>query len=597
MRGFLGILGIGLATISVLAFEVRVLDKETGNLLAGALVISQQSTNKTDASGKALAAGPKILVHKPGYVPITMSSENNFEVKLPPAETISGRVIDGSSNPVSNAAITIIVPTRLIGPRFAVDAFPVISDSNGVWRCDYLPKNPAYVKLEFSHPDFDWFEQDFDVPTLRAGKATLKVFPVGTLSGRVLDPGGAPVSGAQVVLGDETSIYSPRAEMRTDKDGEFAFRRLRPERRVLGVLAKGWPPTLQALGTNFSPVDVRLEQGKPLQVRVQDFSGNPIPGVTVSIAEIEGPKGTRWGYPDLEWKTDAQGVILWSNAPTGHLTWNFRKNGYMARSHFGLPAAEREAVIKLGPAFSLEGTVVDANTGKPVPEFVVNRRYVQPHPSASPGTWYDWGRKTFRGGKFSLYYEDPLLGGSSQMHDWQFRIDADGYESAISRVIKDEERGTNIDFRLTPRAVPQFTLEKPSGKTRVTAAAAVQPANAAPGDTVTVSIKARVAEGHWIYALEKSGSANLPTSIESASPRALEADGPWRGPAPKVHDDGSRALAGDLLFQRRYLVKYDAQPKNYKMPLKLTFQVCNDAVCFPPETIDMETEVEIVDRR
>ncbi len=596
MRGFLGILGATLITAPVFGVEVRVLDRETGTPIGGALVISGGSTNETDAAGRAVATGPKITAYRAGYVPITTSG-SDLELKLSPGETIGGRVIDDASNAVSAASITIIVPSRLAGPRFAVEQFPVMSDSNGVWRCDFVPKNPAFVRLEFSHPDFDWYEQNFDMATLREGKAVLKVFSVGTLSGRVVDSAGVPIPGAQVVLGDETSIYSPRAETRTDRDGKFSFARLRPERRVLGVLAEGWPPTLQPLGTNFTPIEVRLEQGKPLRVRVQDRSGNALPGVTVSIAEIEGPKGTRWGYPDLEWKTDTQGLFVWNNAPAGNLTWNFRRGGYMARSHFGLAASEKEGVIKLGPAFGITGTVVDANTGKPIPEFVVNGRYVQPQPSATPGTWYDWGRKTFRGGKFSLYYEDPLLGGSSQMHDWQFRVDADGYQTAISRVIKDEERGTNIEFRLAPRPMPQFALEKPSGKTRVTAAAAVQPASAAPGDTVTVSVKARVAEGHWIYALEKSGSANLPTSIEGALPRVLEADGPWRGPVPKIHEDGARALAGDLLFQRRYLVKYDAQTKKYKMPLKLTFQVCNDAVCYPPEAIDMETEVEIVNRR
>jgi hypothetical protein len=183
------------------------------------------------------------------------------------------------------------------------------------------------------------------------------------------------------------------------------------------------------------------------------------------------------------------------------------------------------------------------------------------------------------------------------MHDWQFRVDADEYEPSISPVIRDQERGTNIVFKLTARPLPQFTFEKPSGKTRVTAAAAVQPASAAPGDTVTIAIKARIAEGHWIYALEKSGSANLPTSIEAAVPGNLEADGPWRSPPPKIHEDGSRALPGESLFQRRYLVKYDAQPQKQKLRFKLTFQVCNDAVCWPPETIDMDSELEVVKRR
>src|SRR6185436_13435426 len=102
------------------------------------------------------------------------------------------------------------------------------------------------------HPAFAWYEQEFDLAALRSAQAQIKVFPIVTLSGRVLDPAGAPISGAEVVLGDETAIFSPRAETRTDKAGRFSFPRLRPERRLLGVLAEGWAPALRPLDTNSS---------------------------------------------------------------------------------------------------------------------------------------------------------------------------------------------------------------------------------------------------------------------------------------------------------------------------------------------------------
>lgn len=269
----------------------------------------------------------------------------------------------------------------------------------------------------------------------------------------------------------------------------------------------------------------------------------------------------------------------------------------MGRRHLQLHPGSNEVVVKLGPAFSLTGTVVDATNGQPIPEFVLNGRYVQAHPSASPGTWYDWNRKPFLDGKFNVYYEEPLHGGSGQMHDWQFRVEADGYEPGLSRVVRDDERGTNIVFQLVPSPVPQMSVEKPAGKTRVTAAAAVQPAKVAAGETVTVFARARIAEGHWIYALEDSGSENMPTSIDATLPSALEPDGPWRSPVPKTHPDGSRAFAETVLFQRRYLVEGDAKPAKHKLRFKLGFQVCNEALCWPPEAIDIETELEIVNRR
>jgi len=145
---------------------------------------------------------------------------------------------------------------------------------------------------------------------------------------------------------------------------------------------------------------------------------------------------------------------------------------------------------------------------------------------------------------------------------------------------------------------PQITVAKPSGKTRVTAGVALQPARAAAGESVTVFVKARIAEGHWIYAMEESGSKNLPTRIEDSVPSALESRGPWRSPPPKTQEDGSRTLTGDeVFFQRQYRIATDARAQKSKLRFRLEFQVCNDMVCWPPETIDMETELEVVKPR
>ncbi|HTD86680.1 MAG TPA: protein-disulfide reductase DsbD domain-containing protein, partial [Candidatus Binatia bacterium] len=217
--------------------------------------------------------------------------------------------------------------------------------------------------------------------------------------------------------------------------------------------------------------------------------------------------------------------------------------------------------------------------------------------SSQPGTWYDWQRKTFRDGKFSVDYEQTLFGGAGPMHDWQFRVEADGYEPAVSRVIRDAERGTNIAFELKPQAAPRIDATAPSEKKRVTAALALQPASAAPGETVTAFIKVRIAEGHWIYALDKSGSENLPTRIEAKLPREIEQDGPWRGPEPKLKPDGARTIAGEVLFSSRFLIEGYARQAKHKLPFKFEFQVCNDLLCWPPETIDIEAELEVVKPR
>src|SRR3954447_891566 len=101
MRGFFGILGAALVTAPIFGVEVRVLDRETGMPIGGALVISGGSTNETDAAGRAMGTGSKITAYKAGYVPIAVPAEGDLELKLSRGETIGGRVTDGASNAVS----------------------------------------------------------------------------------------------------------------------------------------------------------------------------------------------------------------------------------------------------------------------------------------------------------------------------------------------------------------------------------------------------------------------------------------------------------------------------------------------------------------
>jgi hypothetical protein len=164
----------------------------------------------------------------------------------------------------------------------------------------------------------------------------------------------------------------------------------------------------------------------------------------------------------------------------------------------------------------------------------------------------------------------------------------------VSRLVRDEERGARLDFQLQPMPLPKILVTAPAGAKRVTAGVAVQPRTVRPGESLTLFVKARIAPGHHIYALEDSGCKNLPTALDAALASVLTPDGPWRGPEPKPHDDGSRTLAGEVLFKRRFLIERGARGKTHKLSAAIRFQVCNEALCWPPETVSLETEFEVV---
>lgn len=143
--------------------------------------------------------------------------------------------------------------------------------------------------------------------------------------------------------------------------------------------------------------------------------------------------------------------------------------------------------------------------------------------------------------------------------------------------------------------LPAIEVPAPTGTNRVTAAAIIQPAIASPGDSITVIVKVRIASGHWIYALEKSGSSNLPTALETPSDwQPLGSASPWRGPEPKTKEDGSRIYAGEAVFQRRFVLGSPAKGAIRRLPITIKYQVCNEALCWPPATISLEPVLKVV---
>lgn len=138
-------------------------------------------------------------------------------------------------------------------------------------------------------------------------------------------------------------------------------------------------------------------------------------------------------------------------------------------------------------------------------------------------------------------------------------------------------------------------MPAPDDDRRVTAGAAIRPEAAKTGGRIVIFVKVRVAPHHWIYALEDSGSTSVPTTV-TVPTGVLKPGGPWRGPEPKLKD-GSRTLAGDLVFQRPFLIEQRETPSVLRVPITVKYQVCNEAFCWPATTITLEAALKVVRER
>jgi len=144
----------------------------------------------------------------------------------------------------------------------------------------------------------------------------------------------------------------------------------------------------------------------------------------------------------------------------------------------------------------------------------------------------------------------------------------------------------------TAVATPDIVVPAPKGTNRVTAAAVFQPATAHRGETVTLFVKMRIAPGHWIYALDDSGSRNLATTVTSGPLFRLTE--PWRTSPPKVKSDGSRTYTGEVVLQGRFQIDRAVADGRQRLPVTLRYQVCNEALCWPPATISLEPVLKVV---
>jgi hypothetical protein len=616
--GVLVILCIGVT--ASFALQLHVLDSGSKKPISGAevtyLIRSVTVTASTDSHGFATVAaigenvGVTITVKHPGHSPVQITFEGkplptDLEILLPEAQTIGGRVLDEAGRPVLGAEISVSIPQRMAGPRVPEQDLRVKTDGEGNWRCTAVPKDAAYVVVDVFHPDYESVPGDFPVARLQAGKAEMRLTRVLVVRGQVVGEAGSPIADAQVILGQGQMIWpgNDTPETRTDAQGYFEISRVHAGKHLLGVKADGWAPIVQEVEArpDLQPMQIKLRRGVPFRFLVVDQKMQPIRDAIARVDEwpSEQPEAGQWSYPGWEWRTDVAGQFVWTNCPPEPAMWSFSKAGFMSKGRLNVKPRDGEQTVVLTPAFRLTGTVSDAKTSEPVSQFILTPRFVNitafgGRSVTNFGQWGENHQQEFKGGKFSVYYENPLLIGTAQTHAWQFRVEADGYAPKISRVINDEERGTNIDFRLEHEQIPEIAVAAPTGTNRVTASAIIQPNPASPGDSITVLVKLRIAPGHWIYSMDNSGSANLPTALVVPPWVPFRSVGNWRRPEPKSKEDGSKTYSGEVVFQHRFTMEPGAAEVTQKLPITISYQVCSEALCWPPATISLVPELNVV---
>lgn len=381
------------------------------------------------------------------YVPIHYNwrSENTaiemperIDLRFVAGQTIEGIVQDEAGAPVSGAAIEISMP--LTWPQLENHVFyaaELTSNDHGRWTWPSAPQDLCVLGIRVKHPDFmDGFS------LVGASGMAIAVLKRGLdVTGRVVDADGEPIAGAKAQLGvDRWGTGEPEAT--SDADGRFVLKKCKPGRSLVTVQAEGFSPQFRDVhvGDGGQTTDVgefQLEPGHVLRVRVVDHDGKPVQGAFFAA-------DTWRGYRTLDFRvnTDAEGRVVWNSAPQDPVLCDLGKEGYMSVRNVSLEAGEQEHVIPLPHRLTVQGTVIDAATRQPIPQFGL--RHGLRWNGQRDAHWSGDAPVPYTDGQFRYAFDNPIDGA------FLLQAVAPGYLPASSRPIRPDEGDVSLEFALQP---------------------------------------------------------------------------------------------------------------------------------------------------
>jgi protocatechuate 3,4-dioxygenase beta subunit len=323
------------------------------------------------------------------------------DVELAPASRISGRVVDESGRGVAGAALEAesVERSGLQGlerleriradwceGRLLLPAAACESGPDGSFRLVSL--EPAAHDLS-ARKDGYLEAKSFGIPagspevilTLKRGSA---------LTGRVLDPGGAPVKEAQVLLTRSRSaevhrlfdwmqveVDSSRSEVRaaTDPEGRFRLEGLTAGSFDLSVSAERFPPLQKEVAHAGAPLDLGdliLEEPRSISGAVYGPAGAPAAGARVWAApprkQVQPSNSLRLADPEplAETKSGTDGSFNLTGLRAGSFEVRASAEGFAEAAAVAVTAGQRGLKLVLQRGLRIQGTVVEEETSAPV---------------------------------------------------------------------------------------------------------------------------------------------------------------------------------------------------------------------------------------
>lgn len=243
------------------------------------------------------------------------------------------------------------------------------------------------------------------------------------------------------------------------------------------------------LAEQTEPLRLVLQPGKALRFRVVDLSGQPLANAWFALDTFGGSRGqtdpSDVAQPQVEFsgRADAEGRVVWEEAPDQELSFALAMPGYLRRDDVRMPPSEQEHVVVLQPALTIAGTVSDAATAKPISDFRILCGWPETSGDQERPRWssIDRHRLTFSGGTFRHSLEEAIIGGIPNP-GYVFKFEAEGYAPFVTRVFRPDEGEVAFAVTLKPAETVSVTVVLPDGQP----AARCDVGFISPGTTLTL---------------------------------------------------------------------------------------------------------------
>ncbi len=411
----------------------------------------------TDEDGTLVVNRPvnsshfQINAEMPGFAPYSAGWSNGenseaipsrFTAELDAGWSVGGVILDDAGQPVVGVSVrpSVRFKKRPGDLRELGVGTVVKTDAAGHWRYDSVPVSKDAVHVELNHTDFEpdrrsLSRAEFGIGLDQPPVARITLDRGLSVVGTVTDTDGQPIAGATI----RTKLINDIRETKTNELGTYRLSGLEPAMARIVVFAPGKATDMRELRleAGLDPLDFTMSPGGTVRVRVQDEQGRPVPKARIFFQHWRGPF-RYFEFNHVSQYADENGVWVWNEAPLDGFEADICPPNGMQLGKQPLLAREEEFLFRTPPALVIRGKVIDAETKQPVKSFTV-----------VPGLrWDDGSIHWSRSEQFAAVDGQYQL---RHVHDQEarlVRIEAEGYQPAVSRNIKSDEGQVTIDFEL-----------------------------------------------------------------------------------------------------------------------------------------------------